>query len=380
MTGRSPWPSAAAIGAELFVVDDGWFGRRSPDATGGITDGLGDWWVDPVKFPDGLAPLITRVRELGMDFGIWVEPEMVNPDSDLFAEHPDWIYSEPGRTTDTARGQYVLNLTLPAVQEFVAKMLDELLTDNDIAYLKWDANRPMSQVGPGRDVWLRHIEALYAIVAQVKRRHPGVLIEACASGGGRIDFGALAVFDDFWTSDNTDALDRLEIHRAYSLVYPPKAMRAWVTDVPNFLSQRSIPLQFRFHSAMFGSLGVGCDLSTMSDDELAQCAKYVEEYKALRPLMDQFHRLENPSRNDYRLFQYSSQSGAVLFAFLPQSRLGHTSTTVRLRGLEPSARYRFTHDWQQREASGQYLMSRGIRLWMQGDYASTIIRFDRVGN
>jgi alpha-galactosidase len=118
----------------------------------------------------------------------------------------------------------------------------------------------------------------------------------------------------------------------------------------------------------------------MSDDELAQCAKYVEEYKALRPLMDQFHRLENPSRNDYRLFQYSSQSGAVLFAFLPQSRLGHTSTTVRLRGLEPSARYRFTHDWQQREASGQYLMSRGIRLWMQGDYASTIIRFDRVGN
>ena len=372
--------SAAAIGAELFVVDDGWFGRRSPDATGGITDGLGDWWVDPVKFPDGLAPLITRVRELGMDFGIWVEPEMVNPDSDLFAEHPDWIYSEPGRTTDTARGQYVLNLTLPAVQEFVAKMLDELLTDNDIAYLKWDANRPMSQVGPGRDVWLRHIEALYAIVAQVKRRHPGVLIEACASGGGRIDFGALAVFDDFWTSDNTDALDRLEIHRAYSLVYPPKAMRAWVTDVPNFLSQRSIPLQFRFHSAMFGSLGVGCDLSTMSDDELAQCAKYVEEYKALRPLMDQFHRLENPSRNDYRLFQYSSQSGAVLFAFLPQSRIGHTSTTVRLRGLEPSARYRFTHDWQQREASGQYLMSRGIRLWLQGDYASTIIRFDRVGH
>ena len=183
---------------------------------------------------------------------------------------------------------------------------------------------------------------------------------------GRIDFGALAVFDDFWTSDNTDALDRLEIHRAYSLVYPPKAMRAWVTDVPNFLSQRSIPLQFRFHSAMFGSLGVGCDLSTMSDDELAQCAKYVEEYKALRPLMDQFHRLENPSRNDYRLFQYSSQSGAVLFAFLPQSRLGHTSTTVRLRGAGALGRYRFTHDWQQREASGQYLMSRGIRLWMQG--------------
>ncbi len=369
---------AASLGAELFVVDDGWFGRRNPDSTGGIRDGLGDWWVDPEKFPDGFAPLIDTVRGLGMQFGIWVEPEMVNPDSDLFAAHPDWIYHEPGRQTDQARGQYVLNLTIPAVRDFIVDMLDGLLSENAIDYVKWDANRPMSQVGAQRDVWYRHIAGLYEIVAEVKRRHPGVLIEACASGGGRIDFGSLGVFDDFWTSDNTDALDRLEIQRAYSLVYPPRAMRAWVTDVPNFLSQRSIPLQFRFHSAMLGSLGIGCDLTRMTDDELSKAARFVREYKELRPLMQRFHRLENPSANDYRLFQYSSPAGAVLFAFLPASRLGHKPTTVRLRGLDPQARYRFTHDWQAREASGEYLMNRGLRVWLQGDYASTVMRFDRV--
>lgn len=369
---------AAAVGAELFVVDDGWFGRRNPDETGGIHDGLGDWWVDPVKFPQGLGPLIERVQERGMSFGIWVEPEMVNPDSDLFAEHPEWIYTEPGREVDTARGQYVLDLTRAEVQEFIVATLDGLLTGNDIAYVKWDANRPMSQIGARRDAWYGHIQSLYDVVREIKRRHPNVLIEACASGGGRIDFGALEVFDDFWTSDNTDALDRLEIHRAYSLVYPPRAMRAWVTDVPNFLSQRSIPLKFRFHSAMLGSLGIGCDLTKMTEKELKQSAKFVAEYKGLRPLMRRFHRLENPSSNDYRLFQYSSSEGAVLFAFLPASRLGHKPTTVRLRGLEPTARYRFTHDWQEHETTGEYLMNRGLRLWLQGDYASTVVRFDKV--
>lgn len=367
---------AAQIGAELFVVDDGWFGRRSPDEQGQTLDGLGDWWVDPHKFPDGLGPLVDHVRSLGMRFGIWVEPEMVNPKSDLFAEHADWIYREQDRQPDTARGQYVLNLTRPEVQEFITSMLDSLLDEHDISYIKWDANRPMSQVGASRDVWYQHTRALYDIVTEVKSRHPGVLFEACASGGGRVDFGTLAVFDDFWTSDNTDARDRLDIQQAYSLIYPPRAMRAWVTDVPNFLSQRSIPLAFRFHVAMMGSLGVGSDLTKV--DDLSEIEGYVRQYQSLRPLMQRFHRLENPSANDYRLFQYDSPDGAVLFAYLPSSRVGHTGTIVRLRGLDPDARYRFTHDWQEREVSGAYLMNVGIRIWLQGDYASTIIRFDRV--
>ncbi len=149
--------------------------------------------------------------------------------------------------------------------------------------------------------------------------------------------------------------------------------------MPNFLSQRSIPLQFRFHSAMTGSLGIGSDLTKCSEEELDQYAAFVAEYKQLRPLLHRLHRLEDPSSNDYRLFQYSSDAGAVLFAFLPEGKVGHTATTVRLRGLDPQARYRFRHDWQDLELSGASLMNRGIRVWLLGDYASTLIRFDRVG-
>ncbi len=367
---------AQRIGAELFVVDDGWFGRRGAEA-----DGLGDWWVNRDKFPDGLTPLIDEVQQLGMRFGIWVEPEMVNPRADLYRDHPDWIHRDPVREPDTARDQYVLNLALPAVQEFVVEMLDDLLSTNDISYVKWDANRPMSQVGVDRSVWLAHARALIDVVARIKDRHPDVMIEACASGGGRIDLGTLSVFDDFWTSDNTDALDRLTIQRSYSLLYPIKAMRAWVTDSPNFLTQRSIPLKFRFHSAMMGTLGIGADLSHFSDEDLETSTQLVAQYKDVRETIQNgdFHRLSNPSPNDYRLFQYSRPEQSVLFAFLPSSRIGRRGTRARLRGLDPDARYRFYANWAWQQKSGAWLMHHGIDLWLMGDYASEIITVDRIG-
>ncbi len=366
---------AQRIGAELFVVDDGWFGRRGAEA-----DGLGDWWVNRDKFPDGLTPLIDEVQRLGMEFGIWVEPEMVNPRSDLYRDHPEWIHRDPHREPDTARDQYVLDLSRPDVQEFVETMLDELLSTHDIRYLKWDANRPMSHVGTDQSVWWRHATALIDIVGRVKARHPEVLIEACASGGGRIDLGTLSVFDDFWTSDNTDALDRLTIQRGYSLLYPIKAMRAWVTDAPNFLTQRSIPLRFRFHVAMMGSLGIGADLTRFSEEELSQCAELVDQYKQLRPTIQDgdFHRLSNPSPNAYQLFQYSRPEQSVLFVFLPASRIGRRGTRARLRGLDPTATYRFYANWTWQEKSGAWLMHHGIDLWLMGDYASEVITVDRV--
>jgi alpha-galactosidase len=366
---------AQRIGVELFVIDDGWFGRRGEDE-----DGLGDWWVNPVKFPDGLQPLIDEVHDLGMDFGLWVEPEMVNPRADLFRDHPDWIYREPDREPDTARQQYVLNLCLPQVQEYVFRVVDELLSTYDIDYLKWDANRPISHVGALRDPWYGHIRALYEIVARLKAEHPGVMIESCASGGGRIDFGALSVFDDFWTSDNTDAWDRLTIQRGYSLVYPSKAMRAWVTDSPNFLTQRRIPLQFRFHVAMMGSLGIGADLTTFSEEELAQCEALVEQYKQIRPVVQDgdWYRLDNPSPNDYQAHQYVHDGSAVLFLFLPFSRIGRRGTRLRMRGLDPAATYRFTWDWKTVEKTGQYLMEHGLDAWLMGEYASSITTFETV--
>ena len=255
---------AKEIGAELFVVDDGWFGERH-----GIDNGLGDWYVNEEKFPNGLNPLINEVKAMDMMFGIWVEPEMVNPLSNLYKEHPEWIYHFDSRESDTSRGQYVLDVTKKEVKDFIYNMLDNLLTTYDIDYIKWDANRPMSQTNLERDVWYKHIEAVYDIVKNLKLKHPNVLFEACASGGGRIDYGILGIFDDFWTSDNTDAYDRLFIQENYSYIYPIKAMRAWVTDCPNFLSRRIIPMKFRYHSAMMGTLGIGCNILKFSEEEIS---------------------------------------------------------------------------------------------------------------
>lgn len=163
---------------------------------------------------------------MGMMFGIWIEPEMVNPPTQLLKDHPDWIYHFENRMNDTSRNQMVLNVTLPEVQEFIFNMIDDLLANYEIDYIKWDANRPISQTGISRDMWYRHIEAVYDIARRVKEKYPNLLLEACASGGGRVDYGMLDSFDDFWTSDNTDAYDRLTIQRTYSYVYPIKAMRA----------------------------------------------------------------------------------------------------------------------------------------------------------
>ncbi|MFN8124960.1 MAG: alpha-galactosidase [Candidatus Nanopelagicales bacterium] len=366
---------AAQVGAELFVVDDGWFGRRGEPA-----DGLGDWQLNAEKFPDGLDPLIDEVHRLGMSFGIWVEPEMVSPNSDLMRAHPDWIHRDPDREPDTARDQHVLDLSRQDVRDFIVETLDALLSTYDISYVKWDANRPMAQVGARQDVWLTQTLGLYEVVERIKNAHPDVHIEACASGGGRIDFGALTVFDDFWTSDNTDALDRLTIQRGYSMLYPAKAMRAWVTDSPNFLTQRAIPLTFRFRSAMCGTLGIGADLSTFSEDDLALAARHVAEYVTIRDTVQngRSDRLDNPSPNDYRIVQYTRPEQAVVFVFLPSSRIGRRGTRVRLRGLDPAARYRFRANWIDQEKSGDYLMHHGIDVWLQGDYASELIILDRV--
>ena len=319
---------AKEIGAELFVVDDGWFGERH-----GIDNGLGDWYVNEEKFPNGLNPLINEVKAMDMMFGIWVEPEMVNPLSNLYKEHPEWIYHFDSRESDTSRGQYVLDVTKKEVKDFIYNMLDNLLTTYDIDYIKWDANRPMSQTNLERDVWYKHIEAVYDIVKNLKLKHPNVLFEACASGGGRIDYGILGIFDDFWTSDNTDAYDRLFIQENYSYIYPIKAMRAWVTDCPNFLSRRIIPMKFRYHSAMMGTLGIGCNILKFSEEEIELSKELIEEYKNIRHIVQEgdFYRLENNSKNKYKLYQYMNGKEGLVFAFLPQSELGHRGTTIKFR-------------------------------------------------
>ena len=366
---------AKEIGAELFVVDDGWFGERY-----GIDNGLGDWYVNKDKFPEGLNPLIREVKNMDMMFGIWVEPEMVNPKSKLYKNHPDWIYHFDTRVSDTSRGQYVLNVTKKEVKDFIYNMLDELLTTYDIDYIKWDANRPISQTSVKRDIWYKHIEAVYDIVKNLKAKHPNVLFEACASGGGRIDYGILGIFDDFWTSDNTDAYDRLFIQDSYSYIYPIKAMRAWVTDCPNFLSRRVIPMKFRYHSAMMGTLGVGCNILKFTNEEVILSKELIKEYKEIRHIIQEgdFYRLENFSKNNYSIYQYNYRNEALLFVFLPQSEIGHRAITVRLRGLEEDSNYIVKLEDREINKSGRYLMNHGIELKLWGDYDSRIIKINKV--
>lgn len=363
---------AKEMGVELFVIDDGWFGQRHSDA-----DGLGDWYVNTDKFPEGLTPLISAVKEMGMMFGIWIEPEMVNPPTQLLKDHKDWIYHFENRMNDTSRNQMVLNVTLPEVQEFIFNMIDDLLANYEIDYIKWDANRPISQTGISRDMWYRHIEAVYDIARRVKEKYPNLLLEACASGGGRVDYGMLDSFDDFWTSDNTDAYDRLTIQRTYSYVYPIKAMRAWVTDANN---RSTIPLTFKFHSAMMGTLGMGCNILKFTEEEMELSRQLIEEYKEIRHIIQDgdFYRLNPITSNNYQVYEYANEDEAVLFVFLPQTQISRLGACIKMRGLDADARYEFNLSDDLIIKSGSYLMNHGIQVKLSGDYASTIIKFKKI--
>ena len=254
---------AAALGVDRFVMDDGWFGQRKNDHAG-----LGDWYVNKQKFPHGLKPLIDKVHSLGMDFGLWVEPEMVNPDSDLYRNHPDWVLNFPGRPRMEQRNQLVLNLARPDVKAYVLGFLDKLLNENDIAFLKWDYNRNWSE--PGWDqlppaeqkrVYVEYTRNLYAILAELQAPHPKLEIEACSGGGGRVDLGILHYADEVWTSDNTDPFDRLTMQDGFSYAYTPQVMMAWVTDSPHWLNKRTTSLAYRMLSSMQGSLGIGANIT-----------------------------------------------------------------------------------------------------------------------
>ncbi|HKN99195.1 MAG TPA: alpha-galactosidase, partial [Pseudonocardiaceae bacterium] len=276
---------AAGIGVELFVMDDGWFGARRDDHAG-----LGDWQPYPAAFPHGLRPLADHVHGLGMRFGLWVEPEMVNPDSDLYRAHPDWVVHQDHRRRTEIRNQLVLDFGRPEVAAWALDWLDRLVADNDVDYLKWDCNRPFTEAGrPGHAdpdrVWLEHTTAVYRIMAELRARHPGLRIESCASGGGRTDLGVLAHTDEVWTSDNTDAVDRIAIQHGFSQLYPAQTMSAWVTDCPNPTTGRTTPLAFRFHVAMAGVLGISGDLTSWSADDLTLAASLIRTYREIRPVV-----------------------------------------------------------------------------------------------
>lgn len=332
---------AAAMGIELFVMDDGWFHGRDDDHAG-----LGDWWPDVRKFPNGLQPLIARVNALGMDFGLWVEPEMVNPNSDLYRAHPDWVLHFPNRPRTEARNQLILNLARQDVQDYLFAHLDKLLRENNIRFIKWDMNRNASEAGwataPGdpREVWVRYVQGLYALWSKLRTAHPDVIWQSCSGGGGRADLGMLRLVDQIWTSDNTEATARLAIQEGFLQIFPANTMEAWVTDA----QAERISLTFRFHASMCGSLGVGGHLPHWGEAGRATAAALIAQYKAIRHIVQlgDLYRLHSAQQGALAALQYVSKDRreSVLFLFrtyLPEPAI---LPLIYLRGLEPTALYR----------------------------------------
>ncbi|MFE7583922.1 alpha-galactosidase [Streptomyces gardneri] len=370
---------AARLGAELFVVDDGWFGARTSDRAG-----LGDWTPRPSAFPDGLRPLADEVHRLGMDFGLWVEPEMVNRDSDLYRAHPDWVVHTPTRDATELRNQLMLNFARPEVEEWALRTLDRLVRDHAVDWLKWDANRVVTEAGwPGHPdpdrLWIDHTRAVYRVMDRLRADHPGLRIEACAGGGGRVDLGILARTDQAWTSDNTDPVDRIGIQHGFSQLFPAQAMAAWVTDSPNVTTGRATPLRFRFHVAMAGALGLGGDLTHWSEEDLDEAAGLVARYKEIRPLVQQGRQHRLSGSGGVTGMHYASEDGTehAVLVWRPTTRCGHPARALALPALDPAARYLDLEDGTAH--SGAVLARHGIDLALpEGDYASRLIRLRRM--
>lgn len=273
---------AAALGVERFVLDDGWFPGRPDDRSG-----LGDWWPDTQKYPDGLGPLISHVRGLGMSFGLWVEPEMVSPDSDLFRAHPDWALQSAGRPLRMGRQQLVLDIARTEVSDYLFTKLDTLLRENAITYLKWDMNRDLAHAedAQGHMAYRRQVPALYALLERVHAAHPHLEIESCASGGGRMDLGVLRHTQRFWTSDNNDALSRVAIQSGAARLFPLETLGAHVGPAPAHSTGRSQSMDFRCAVALFGHMGVEADVRKLSHTDQAKLSRWIGIYKAWRNVL-----------------------------------------------------------------------------------------------
>jgi len=383
---------AAALGVDRFVMDDGWFGQRKDDHAG-----LGDWCVNPQKFPHGLKPLIDKVHSLGMDFGLWVEPEMVNPDSDLYRKHPDWVLNFPGRPRSEERNQLVLNLARPDVHDYVLGFLDKLLTENDIAFLKWDYNRNWSE--PGWDqlppteqkaIYVEYTRSLYSILAELERRHPKVEIESCSGGGGRVDLGILKYTDEVWPSDNTDPFDRLTQQDGFTYPYTPQIMMAWVTDSPHWLNHRATSLTYRMLSSMQGSLGIGANIDKWNDEETATAKRLIAAYHKVQPTIVQgdLYRLISPRNgSEFSATQTVSRDKrqSVVFAFIHSTQEQRGFPILKLKGLDPQAQYALTpiegKAWAgtPEVASGDWWMNHGLEMDddFRGDFKAAAFELDR---
>lgn len=371
------------LGIELFVLDDGWFGERNHDDRS-----LGDWIENRLKLPDGLEGLGRRITSTGMKFGLWFEPEMVSPDSDLYRRHPDWCLHVAGRNRTVAREQLILDLSRRDVCDYIVDALGKVLSSAPISYVKWDMNRNMTEIGSSllpahrqRETAHRYMLGLYDVLERITAQFPHILFESCSGGGGRFDPGMLYYMPQTWTSDDTDAVERLKIQYGTSIVYPASAMGAHVSAVPNHQVERITPLEMRGHVAMSGNFGYELDLTKLSESEKSIVMAQNKQYKELRSLIQfgDFYRLLSPFEGNDTAWMFVSENKQEAFAayFKVLSEPSAPLRRLKFKGLDPSKVYRLieTGDLY----GGDALIHYGIPLRdLKGDFQSQLFVFQEV--
>ncbi|WP_274364243.1 alpha-galactosidase [Paenibacillus thermotolerans] len=365
------------LGIELFVLDDGWFGKRDSDNCS-----LGDWFVDRNKLPNGLKSLAESIEGMDMKFGLWFEPEMVSPDSELYRKHPDWCLHVPGRRRSEARNQLILDYSREDVREYIVNVISDVLGNAPISYVKWDMNRNMSEIGSAqlpperqRETAHRYMLGLYEVLEGITSRFPNILFESCSGGGGRFDPGMLYYMPQTWTSDNSDAVSRLKIQFGTSIVYPTSTMGAHVSAVPNHQVGRSEPLSMRAHVAYTGAFGYELDLSKMSEEDKAATKEHIAFYKTIRKLVQfgDFYRILSPFEGDETAWAVVSKDKNEAFAayFQTRNEANAPLERLKLKGLDPDKKYRI--EGTDTSVSGGFLMNVGLKkpgAW--GDYFSAV--------
>ncbi|RAV58983.1 alpha-galactosidase [Mucilaginibacter rubeus] len=381
------------LGVDLFLLDDGWFGNSHP--RNGDNAGLGDWQENKQKLPNGISSLVKEAQANGVKFGIWIEPEMVNPASDLYKAHPDWVIKQPNRPEKYFRNQLVLDLANPKVQDFVFGVVDNLFAKNpDLAYIKWDCNAVIYNAYSAylkkdqSHIYVDYVNGLYNVLKRVRAKYPKVPLMLCSGGGGRVDYGALQYFTEFWPSDNTDPLERVFIQWEYSFFYPAITSSNHVTD------WGKQPIKFRVDVAMMGKMGFDIVIGKLSESELSFCQSALKNYDALKDVIwhgDQY-RLASPWDNDAASIMYVSddKSKAVMFNYLVNNRYGSgTKVPVRLKGLDPNKKYRVKEinlypgagsvlGKEDLTFTGDFLMNVGINPGNSAYHTSVVLQLEAI--
>ncbi|MFA5689299.1 MAG: alpha-galactosidase [Kiritimatiellales bacterium] len=364
---------AQKVGIELTVLDDGWFGKRND-----TTSSLGDWFVDKEKIPEGIDGLAQQIHRIGTGFGLWVEPEMISVESELYTKHPDWCIHIPERPLKFGRNQLVLDLSRTEIQDYVVDVLSEVFSCGLINYVKWDMNRSLFNLGssgscPPGELSHRYVLGLYAVLERITAAFPDILFESCCGGGGRYDPGMLYYMPQVWTSDNTDAISRLEIQKGTALVYPPVTMCAHVSSVPNHQTGRVTSLKLRRDVAMSGNFGYELDLCKSNEDELKDIARQVKFYKQIRPVITagDMYRLIDIREKNSSAVQYISADRKTVIVFY--YNLSGESRKLLLQALDSTADYFIEKD--QSSFSGGVLMEQGINIPLENNQQSAVIVF-----